>query len=81
MLTEENKKIEKIATIIGYLVSYFLFTTILFIILILLKKIPEVWSYYHIMGTEIDYLVMDKFLIKREDNPKDMWNNESLAKD
>jgi len=64
MLIEENKKIEKIATIIGYLVSYFLFTTILFIILILLKKIPEVWSYYHIMGITI-FIATLGFVIKR----------------
>jgi len=50
MFTEENKKIEKIAIIIGYLLNYFLFTTILFIILVLFKKIPEVWSYTHVMG-------------------------------
>ena len=33
------------------------------------------------MGTGIDYLVMGKFLIKRKDNPKDIWNSEKYAKD
>jgi hypothetical protein len=33
------------------------------------------------MGTEIDYLVIGKFIIKREDNPKDMWDSEKYAKD
>jgi hypothetical protein len=33
------------------------------------------------MGTGIDYLVVDKFLVAREDNPKDMWDCEKLAKD
>ncbi|MBU0980119.1 MAG: hypothetical protein KJ709_04905 [Nanoarchaeota archaeon] len=33
------------------------------------------------MGTGIDYLVMDRFLIKRADNPKHMWDSEELAKD
>jgi len=38
-------------------------------------------AYKCMMGTGIDFLVMDKFLIKREDNPKDMWDSEDLAKD
>jgi hypothetical protein len=33
------------------------------------------------MGTGIDYLIADKFLIKRADNQKDMWNSEKYAKD
>ncbi|MBW2984870.1 carbamoyltransferase [Candidatus Woesearchaeota archaeon] len=46
---------------------------------------PIVCTYYDaykcMMGTGIDYLVMDKFLIKREDNPQDMWDSEKYAKD
>jgi len=46
---------------------------------------PIVCSYYDaykcMMGTGIDYLVIDKFLIKREDNPQDMWDSEKYAKD
>ncbi len=38
-------------------------------------------SYKCMMGTGIDYLVMDKFLIRREDNPNDMWDSERYAKD
>jgi carbamoyltransferase len=38
-------------------------------------------AYKCMMGTGIDYLVMEKFLIKREDNPKDMWDSEKIAKD
>jgi len=38
-------------------------------------------AYKCMMGTGIDYLVIDKFLIKREDNPKDMWDSEKIAKD
>jgi carbamoyltransferase len=38
-------------------------------------------AYRCMMGTGIDYLVMDKFLIKRADNPQHMWNSEKLAKD
>lgn len=34
----------------GYVFAYFLFTTILFFILSLLKKLPANWNYFHIMG-------------------------------
>lgn len=38
-------------------------------------------AYKCMMGTGIDYLVMNKFLIKRSDNTKDMWDSEQYAKD
>tara|TARA_Y100000310_G_scaffold341724_1_gene441786 strand:+ start:10 stop:1269 length:1260 start_codon:yes stop_codon:yes gene_type:complete len=38
-------------------------------------------AYKCMMGTGIDCLVIGKFLIKREDNPQDMWDSEKYAKD
>ena len=38
-------------------------------------------AYKCMMGTGIDYLIINKFLIKREDNPKDKWDSERYAKD
>ncbi|MBI2454283.1 MAG: carbamoyltransferase [Parcubacteria group bacterium] len=38
-------------------------------------------AYKCMMGTGIDYLVMDQFLIKREDNQRDTWDSEKYAKD
>ncbi len=38
-------------------------------------------AYKCMMGTGIDYLVMDKFLIKRSDNLKDAWDSEQYATD
>ncbi len=38
-------------------------------------------AYKCMMGTGIDYLIIDKFLIKRGENQKDMWNSEKYAKD
>lgn len=38
-------------------------------------------AYKCMMGTGIDFLVMDKFLIKRTDNPHHMWDSERFAKD
>ena len=38
-------------------------------------------AYRCMMGTGIDYLVMDKFLVKRDDNSRDMWDSEKIATD
>jgi len=38
-------------------------------------------AYKCMMGTKIDYLVIDKFLVKRKNNLKDVWNSEKYAKD
>ena len=38
-------------------------------------------AYKCMMGTEIDYLLMGNFLIKREDNLKDSWDSEKYAID
>ena len=38
-------------------------------------------AYKCMMGTGIDCLVMDKFLIKRADNSQDFWDSEKYAKD
>ena len=38
-------------------------------------------AYKCMMGTGIDYLITDKFLIRRENNQKDMWDSEKYAKD
>jgi len=64
MIFEENKAIENLGEKLGYVFSYFIFTTILFFILILLKKIPESWSYFHIMGITI-LIVLTGTVIKK----------------
>ncbi len=38
-------------------------------------------AYRCMMGTGIDYLIMDNFIIKREDNSKDKWDSEIYATD
>ncbi len=38
-------------------------------------------AYKCMMGTGIDALVMGNFIIKRDDNPKDIWDSEKYAKD
>ena len=38
-------------------------------------------AYRCMMGTGIDYLFIDRFLVARKDNPKDMWDSEATATD
>tara|TARA_Y100000310_G_scaffold287834_1_gene312981 strand:- start:5863 stop:7623 length:1761 start_codon:yes stop_codon:yes gene_type:complete len=38
-------------------------------------------AYRCMMGTGIDYLVIGDYLVKRSDNPKDIWDSEKHAKD
>lgn len=38
-------------------------------------------AYRCMMGTGIDYLVIDRFIIKREDNSRDKWDSERYAVD
>jgi len=64
MIFEENKTIEKLGEKLGYIFSYFLFTTILFFILGVLKKIPDSWSYIQVMGIVI-LIVLVSTIIKR----------------
>ena len=64
MIFEENKTIIKFGIVIGYLFSYFLFTTVLFFILVVLEKIPESWSYIHVMEITI-LIALVGFLTKK----------------
>lgn len=38
-------------------------------------------AYKCMMGTGIDFLVIDKFLVARKNNSKDLWDSEKFAKD
>jgi len=53
MIFEQDKRIEKVGEKLGYILSYFLFTTILFFVLFILNKIPDSWSYIHIAALTI----------------------------
>ncbi len=64
MIFEENRTIEKVWEKWGYVLSYFIFTTILFLILALLNKIPESWAYLYVMGITILIALMG-VIIKR----------------
>ena len=64
MIFEQNKSIESLGEKLGFIFSYFLFTTILYLILSLLKKIPESWSYIYVMGITI-LIALTGIVIKR----------------
>ena len=53
MYFKKIKPAEKNGERIGFLFSYFLFTTILFFLLVLLNKLPTSWSYLHIVGITV----------------------------
>jgi hypothetical protein len=49
MIFEKSKTIEKIGLKIGFVFSYFMFTTILFFVMVFLDKLPATWNYGYIM--------------------------------
>jgi len=50
MVFEENKSMKKLGERLGFLAAYFVFTTVLYLILILTHRLPAPWDYLHIMG-------------------------------
>lgn len=50
MQFEKEKSIATIGRAFGFLLSYFLFTTILYFLLNLLDKLPAHWSYLHVIA-------------------------------
>ena len=47
---KQDNSIEEIGQILGYLTSYFLFTTIMYFMLSVLNKIPPSWNYVQMIG-------------------------------
>jgi len=50
LFEEQGKSSEKFGERAGYLFSYFLFSTAIYYIAMLLNKAPSYWSYFHAMG-------------------------------
>ena len=61
---EHNTSIEKWGEWVGYVSAYFLFTTMLFFALTLLNKIPDSWSYLHVMGVTL-FIVFSGMIVTR----------------
>lgn len=47
-----------IGEIFGFVSAYFLFTTMLFFVLTFLNKIPDSWTYFHIIGITISIILI-----------------------
>ena len=59
----ESKNIyKKRGRIFGYIVFYFIFTTVLFFILSFTHKLPEKFNYLHIMIITLFILLLGKFI-------------------
>ncbi len=50
MICGQDTLIERVGRRAGFLFAYFFFTTVLFLIVTVLGKMPVSWSYYHVMG-------------------------------
>ncbi len=50
MVFEQDTSFKRFGEKAGFLFAYFFLTTVLFLILTFLNKIPVSWSYFHIMG-------------------------------
>lgn len=64
MAFEQEKSLEVVGEKIGFLGGYFLFTTVLFYIFSLTNKLPDTWSYRHIMLITIGIVLLG-IIIKR----------------
>jgi hypothetical protein len=62
MILESEKKIEKLGERVGYVLAYFLFTTVFYSILIIAHKIPSSWSYMHILFIALLIVALGRFL-------------------
>jgi hypothetical protein len=47
---EKTNTLEKLGEKIGFIIMFFIFSTIFYFILKILEKIPNSWNYFHIMG-------------------------------
>jgi hypothetical protein len=49
MIFRQDKSIKEFGRKTGYLFSYLIFTTMVYFLLNILNKLPNSWSYFHVM--------------------------------
>lgn len=59
---EKNRYVDKIGEKFGFFFSYLLFTTMLFIFLVLLNELPLTWNYIHVAGITLTIVTIGLFL-------------------
>ena len=64
MTFERSTLVERVGKRAGFLFAYFLFTTMLFLIMTVLGKLPASWSYFHVMGVTF-LVVLAGFVARR----------------
>jgi len=64
MFPEPSNSTEKVGEMLGYIIMYLIFTTILFFILKFLNKLPTSWTYLHVMALTL-LIVLFGMLIRR----------------
>ena len=62
MFFGKNSRLENAGETIGFICAYFFFTSMLFIMLTFLNKIPVSWSFFHIMGITISIAAIGAIL-------------------
>lgn len=48
--------------IVGYLITFFIFSVILYFILSYFEKIPDDWNYLHVLALSIGIVIISKLL-------------------
>ena len=61
---EKDDSFEKYGKIFGFLSAYFVFSTILFLIMKYSGSLPGEWTYFHLLAVTV-LLVLFGYLIKR----------------
>lgn len=64
LIFDQDRRFEIVGKKIGYVIGYFIFTTILFYVLHFMNKLPRSWSYVHVMGITIS-IAMFAVIVKR----------------
>lgn len=62
MDSQQEGSAERLGKWVGYASSYLLFTTVFFLVLVFTGRIPQTWSYLHIMGVSAAISVAGVFL-------------------
>jgi hypothetical protein len=64
LIFEKSNKLEKTGEKLGFLFSYFLFTSVLYFMLFLFHKLPKSWSYFHVGAITLSITLLGLFLSK-----------------
>ena len=62
MQIEKKEGAEKVGKIFGYAVVFFIFTSVLYLILLLTKKLPESWTVLNVAGVTFAIFLAGKFI-------------------